>query len=62
MNLSQNVWLDDFWVKFETRLLMTYISQSIDFVKFFSIKVCFSVTVGPTAMILGSCIHLSMTF
>ena len=31
MNLAQNVYLDDFKVKFETGSLMTYISQSSDF-------------------------------
>ena len=36
MNLAQNVCLNDFLVKFGTRSLMTYISQSSDFLKFFS--------------------------
>ena len=32
------------------------------FVKFFfRLSQCFSVTVGPTAVILGTCIHLNMT-
>ena len=40
MNLAQNVCLDD--------IKVVYIFLSGDFLKFFSIKVSFSVIIGPT--------------
>ena len=47
MNLAQNVGLDDYEVKFGTGSLMTYISRSSDFLKFFRLGQ-FLRNIGPT--------------
>ena len=48
------MFVDDFQVKFGTGSLMTYISWSSDFLKFFHLShLSFSVTPGPTELYLA---------
>ena len=54
MNLAQNVCLDDFCVKFGTGSLMTCISRSSDFLKFFRLGLFLS-NYWSYRVIFGTC-------